>query len=81
MFKALFFSITLLHFLKLIDWQMLSHLLCDNEQDCFYDISGVGHVNSENESHASSSCTLRYDWFVFASLIKIILPYLKLQIL
>ena len=46
----------------LIDWQMLSHLLCDCEQNCFYDISGVGHVNSENASQASSACTLRYDW-------------------
>ena len=40
-------------------------LLCDCEQNCFYDISGVGHMNYENESQASSACTLRYDWLVF----------------
>ena len=28
-------------------------------------ISGVGHVNYENVSQASSACTLRYDWFSF----------------
>ena len=30
-----------------------------------YHYSGVGHVNYENESQASSTCTLRYDWFAF----------------
>ena len=37
-FKALFFLITLLQFLKVIDWKNLTDLLCDCEQNCFYDI-------------------------------------------
>ena len=48
-----------MQFLKLIVWQKLSHLLCDCEQNCFYDVSVVGHVNSENKSQASLTCTLR----------------------
>ena len=43
--------------------QNLTHLLCDCEQKCCYDIYGVGHVNSENQPQASSACTLHYDWF------------------
>ena len=36
-------------------------------RNCFYDVHVyvVGHVNSENESQASSAYTLRYDWFAF----------------
>ena len=63
-----------MHFLKLIDWQNLTHLLCICEQNCFYDIYGVGHVNSENKSQANSVCTMRYDWFAVCLInIKIII--------
>ena len=52
-----------MQFLEVIEIARVRSLLCDCEQNCFYDISGVGHVNSENQPQASSACTLRYDWF------------------
>ena len=57
---------TLLQFLKVIDWQELSLVIVYCEQNCFYDthVSGVGHGDYDrHESQARSACTLRYDWF------------------